>query len=317
MGDNYDGIGRRIDRMLGIMQSSRAVRTRAATGFTRTGDQYLDEKPFTCLVPLSAYRGACPFSIEADVLVTDDDAGRYLVPTDATLNDIGGSPNSAFAKEWRNDIIFAKLSLPHPSWSRGHHKLRNFPHMVCLTYSTASPVTGQHRSNRVFYGSLDGAEWQPAVVGLSDTDQDVVNIKLMLGHQWAQQMHWTAHFRLPGGPHLTFDTDQVGALALLKDRDPTASRRRALIHWVKNHFRRSRAGDVHEVRAHLRGAVSCEWHGLEICVEPSLDDREKLATDLGQIWKEGVTQWKRACIISDQPKKSRKKNRRQKVRRKN
>jgi hypothetical protein len=90
---------------------------------------------------------------------------------------------------------------------------------------------------------------------------------------WARRRKWSVEFRLPNSPGVWFLADSVGARELLRMRDLPAgrSRRDALLHWVREHWRADRhdAEAEIQVRQHLRGAEVCSWFGLECRIVPS------------------------------------------------
>jgi hypothetical protein len=63
----------------------------------------------------------------------------------------------------------------------------------------------------------------------------------------------------------------------LRDVPPGKQRRAALLHWVRAHWRQRRQtveADKVWIRAHLRGAWSYTWNGLQCQIEPSELDVE-------------------------------------------
>ena len=96
----------------------------------------------------------------------------------------------------------------------------------------------------------------------------------------------------------------------MRERDRKGDRRAALAHWVSEHFRQSRKSDeMHKVREHLRGSVSCDWYGLEVCIEPSADDYVRLEADLRNRWYSRVHEWQRQFKPVNVKKKKKKKKR--------
>lgn len=82
------------------------------------------------------------------------------------------------------------------------------------------------------------------------------------------------------GPRARFLTDAVGMRESFRLRDipPGRQRRAALLHWVREHWRKSRAASANDyawVRAHLRGQWAFNWNGLRCQIEPSQEDAEK------------------------------------------
>jgi hypothetical protein len=95
--------------------------------------------------------------------------------------------------------------------------------------------------------------------------------------QFARQYQWTVEMSYSDrGLPLLFPTDPVGAREAFRLRDiPEGRARRAAIrHWVVNHYRRKHSDPTAEVevRAHLRGATTFVWNGLNCTITPSADD---------------------------------------------
>jgi hypothetical protein len=82
------------------------------------------------------------------------------------------------------------------------------------------------------------------------------------------------------GPRARFSTEATGIREAFRLRDipPGKRRRAALLHWVKAHWRKSRASasDKAWVDAYLRGAWSYAWNGLRCQIEPSIEDLDLL-----------------------------------------
>lgn len=88
---------------------------------------------------------------------------------------------------------------------------------------------------------------------------------------------WSVLLGEPGIPRARFVTDILGVREAFRLRDipAGASRRAALRHWVREHWRkRGRESEVDRawVRSHLRGATDFTWSGLNCRIEPSRED---------------------------------------------
>jgi hypothetical protein len=98
-------------------------------------------------------------------------------------------------------------------------------------------------------------------------------------YEWGRRCVWSIELSMPSAPAVVVSTDPIGAKELLRMRDVPEgkSRREALRHWVKEHWRQNRkdAEVEHIVRAHLRGQDECEWFGLWCKIVPSEIDRAK------------------------------------------
>lgn len=92
------------------------------------------------------------------------------------------------------------------------------------------------------------------------------------------KLEWSVIFRMPDSPGIRITSDPIGIRELMRIRDvPNGmSRRQALRHWVKGHYRKSRVDKNvdSEVRQHLRGATKCDWFGLNVEIVPSMTDEE-------------------------------------------
>lgn len=98
---------------------------------------------------------------------------------------------------------------------------------------------------------------------------------------WTRRFNWRVSIGFEDAPAVSFMTDPVGAREVFRLRDiPNGkSRRTALTHWVREHWRQKR--DVPEesvkVREHLRGASEFVWNGLRCRIVPSAIDQERAA----------------------------------------
>jgi hypothetical protein len=97
----------------------------------------------------------------------------------------------------------------------------------------------------------------------------------------------------PDGPRILMPTSPAGCLSFYKDRelDPTCSRRAALRHWVREHYRD--IGDaglgLAFVREHLRGCTEFIWHGLAAELLVSAYDLER-----NELFKQQAEGWRAA-----------------------
>lgn len=81
---------------------------------------------------------------------------------------------------------------------------------------------------------------------------------------------WRVVLGYENAPTISFTTDPLGAQEAFRLRDIPEGRERraALKHWVREHWRQTRAEPV-RVRAHLRGAERFTWNGLRCTIYPS------------------------------------------------
>ena len=114
---------------------------------------------------------------------------------------------------------------------------------------------------------------------LSERDRSRLN-GLVLGScaiSARYQRRYSWHVGISGGSsELLFPTSPRGALSMFRDREKIGNRRAALLHWVREHSRISRArpGDWERVAKHLRGRSSFSWRGLDCRLMPSDLERE-------------------------------------------
>jgi len=82
-------------------------------------------------------------------------------------------------------------------------------------------------------------------------------------------------------PKISLVTDPIGSREIFKLRDIPAgmSRRAALKHWVREHYRKSVRDPDEETKiiAHLRGAEEFVWNGMYCRIQPSQHDLNKAA----------------------------------------
>lgn len=108
---------------------------------------------------------------------------------------------------------------------------------------------------------------------------DVLREKLRLSYSLAAHslLNWNVRIGYEGHPSVSFTTDHIGAREVFRLRDipEGKSRRAALRHWVKSHWRSGSRDGSSEVRRHLRGAERFVWNGLRCVITPSIEDMEE------------------------------------------
>lgn len=105
-------------------------------------------------------------------------------------------------------------------------------------------------------------------------------IKMAQSVALTRRYTWEVTFRWEDGPGVVLSTDPVGVgeVFALRDIPEGRTRRSALRHWVREHWRRQgrSAPEVEtKVRAHLRGATEFTWGSLRCVLRPSLADLER------------------------------------------
>lgn len=138
-----------------------------------------------------------------------------------------------------------------------------------------------------FLGFSDG-RWISSV-GMDRKDRALWNFlwsraSIAIGAELTYRQCWRVSIGLDSSPSVSFPTDPLGIREVFRLRDiPNGkSRRAALTHWVREHWRKKRepgASDVAKVREHLRGASEFSWNGLRCRIVPSGLDQERAASN--------------------------------------
>lgn len=140
-------------------------------------------------------------------------------------------------------------------------------------------IVGDEHNKPVHVGPwrlVDAENKNDYLTGVSSHE---MSLALALGTEFIRPMHWAVTFGYEGGGSVRCFTDPAGAAETFRLRDiPEGKKRRtALRHWVEQHWRQKRDGDLTQVRKHLRGAQKFTWNGLTCLIEPAADDLKKLA----------------------------------------
>lgn len=107
----------------------------------------------------------------------------------------------------------------------------------------------------------------------------------------AQSLFWSVDLSMGGGASaVRLLTDPLGAREVfaLRDMPNGKSRRAAIRHWVKSHYRQSRVDPESRsyVAKHLRGVSRFNWNGLGCTIRPAFSELEQLAKDSGRALSE-------------------------------
>jgi hypothetical protein len=108
-------------------------------------------------------------------------------------------------------------------------------------------------------------------------------IRVLIGLQVKIHTMWRVYFKdLDGAMGITFPTDAIGAMEAFRLRDipPGRTRRAALKHWVRDHYRKRRVEDLDKaiyVCEHIRGAEQFTWNGLGCKILPAQADIDRIA----------------------------------------
>lgn len=118
-----------------------------------------------------------------------------------------------------------------------------------------------------------GVPWRTACRDAGSAN--MLNLAAMANTRTLQRrQEWRLIISEPGQPGLSLTTDPDGVRAFFRDRDVVSgSRRKALLHWVRTHWRRNPTADGGtDVRRHLRGSQAFDWHGYRCEVSPAPED---------------------------------------------
>jgi hypothetical protein len=229
------------------------------------------------------------------VLLGDNVLDQPVWPMDICV----GSPMPNGLKEgWDEGTWqFRRLKTLNPKEWRGR-LLKMTPKMVDAYFLTTT-AAGESVSARIAYGlAKDGAFELPTqhlgssiysggikVVPFgsdpraSDIETSRANFLLRSagGFSLRRRYLWSVLIGEGIGPRARFVTDPVGIKEVFRLRDipPGAARRKALLHWVRAHWRKRRSitpDDRSWIRQHLSGQWSYVWNGLRCQIEPSVDD---------------------------------------------
>lgn len=237
------------------------------------------------LVPLKNFDKAEPFVLH-EVTHADVDGLEYV--TEAMPDDVGGRVNCAVigqAYEPGYDIVVRRFVtvrrplLPVAALTR---------HVVAEQRLFLSRKTGEGHTAVRYFGTNGGGweSWvdlqrgQPLVEA---APQDLGALRIVLGLQFGRDYLWYAHLKWAGAEAgVMIPTTPEGARSLFKLRDcePGASRRKALVHWVSEHQRRIRKDTEEEtrvwVREHKRGTAKFKWQDMEGAIYPAPYDLRRI-----------------------------------------
>jgi len=124
-----------------------------------------------------------------------------------------------------------------------------------------------------------GGYMNPSYFGRTDNDWTTLAC-LTAGFALRHRYNWNVFLGEGNSPRARFLTDSTGVKEVFRLRDipPGRKRRAALLHWVKEHWRKRRQDselDKIMVREHMRGAEQYVWNGLRCEIVPSQEDLER------------------------------------------
>jgi hypothetical protein len=144
----------------------------------------------------------------------------------------------------------------------------------------AARTTGGWRKTSMAHEIIDPS-WYGGDKGNRIADDFSGGFSMLGGLALRRRYNWSVLLGEGKGPRARFITDPVGIREIFRLRDipPGRARRLALLHWVREHWRKRRdrsANDRTFVQKHLSGAWSYSWNGLQCQIEPSEEEVERL-----------------------------------------
>lgn len=139
--------------------------------------------------------------------------------------------------------------------------------------------TGQNWSITGERGSIDG--YSPAAE--TQTEENALGGSAACGLAFNRRYEWGVEISIAeNAPSIFLPSDPTGLRAMFahRSRNPLTNRRDALLHWVREHFRRKRHDqqDAAWVRRYLRGKWAFDWYGMRAVIHPSQFDIEQALT---------------------------------------
>lgn len=237
-------------------------------------------------IPLKNFDKAEAFSLTE---VTHSDVEGLEIFTDTMPADLGNHVNCAVLARLsdggpddiavRRYLTVRRPLLPVKTLTR---------HIVASQRLFLNRTTGVGRTSVAYFGTNGGGveSWVDLATGgpLPETHPGEWGaLRMALGVQFGRDYLWYAHLKSPGGDAgVMIPTTPEGARSLfrLRDCEPGASRRKALVHWVSEHSRRIRKDTAEEtrvwVREHMRGAVKFKWQDMEGAIYPAPHDLRRI-----------------------------------------
>lgn len=233
------------------------------------------------------------------ILLGSNPADQPVWPMDvcvgAPCGDDGEWPDGSWAftrvrtlplKEWRGRLISMMPRMVEVSSlissPNGKQVSVKFPYGLTKQQAVALKVqiSGQSIAGYgdFYYGTV------PSEFGHRPRDNESEasgQIRAAAGLSLRRQYLWSVLIGEGDGPRARFVTDPIGAREAFRLRDipPGASRRKALLHWVRSHWRKRRELTVSDrawINEYLRGQSSYVWNGLRCEIEVSRDDLARL-----------------------------------------
>jgi len=232
-------------------------------------------------ISLTNFNAAEPFTPDAIEIFGERFPGYQdrPIPGDATLKDVRNFDLSLMVQPNQPGELFSLMRHRRVSTQETRGRLsRALPYTIEVTQ--AHVMRDSHYSAvRFFLGSGDTKSWTvvgpPEIVGLNRPASSLehTNLQLSLGVHFVRDWDWRVVLGYVGHPTMSFVTDPVGAAEVFRLRDipEGKTRRTAMMHWVREHWRQQRKDPnaFTHVREHLRGAERFVWNGLSCQIVPA------------------------------------------------
>jgi len=185
-------------------------------------------------------------------------------------------------QDWRGKLryVLPRMVEHHEMFvpPNGHAESSIAP--LAITGKTVSIAGSRNHPMSGF--AMDHSQVYEVTAREANTRNEVFDVGLAHGLELRREYLWSVLLGEEGIPRARFVTDILGIREAFRLREAPAgkSRRAALRHWVREHWRRQNresAADRAWVRAHLRGATEFAWSGLRCRIEPSREDDKKEA----------------------------------------
>lgn len=273
-------------------------------------DKVMDTKPHKkSRVPLSAFAEAEPMGSDWDAIKhahsLGDDRSFFI---DAALRDvtcldaamIGDLEETGGEDRQRIEggVSLTRVRVVDPKTLRGTLTTYS-PHVLELLHGHIEP-SGKYLAERTFLGlgsdRIPIKDARVVVLGENGVRAPTglelpakrsrlfpVSREQLAAHAgifFTRHYEWSVSIGRPGGMSVSIATDPIGAQEVFRLRDipEGRSRRAALLHWVREHWRKRRTdpSEKTKVMTHLRGATSFVWNGLACKIRPSVHDVRRL-----------------------------------------
>ena len=226
--------------------------------------------------------------LDADALTWDlDDETSFLMPDDGAEPVIWPVKAGVVFPGDNGSGRIATVETVNPADVRGRVKLfgRHMIKSSTIDFDGGSRVTDYGsgyfiRRGGVWVDAMGGAVSMPHFGHSSQKPTTFPS--LVIGHVLRQRYEWSSVFHFPTGLRLRFGCSAEAVLELYRDRDKPGgdARRRALLHWVRRHWRKTRFSQsdaVAEVRKHMRGETGLTWRGMDVTIVPAMYEVEAAA----------------------------------------